>query len=520
MAIYNMLYAVELLTDAAVTAAEAILGIAPGIPITGRNPVEVASLLGIPLSTFGFPACPANGVPPVYPVVISREGWPLAPSSDCFPLDNSITCGPFPFTDTVATYDEFCWVGLLRSHELPPPEEPEDPETFPTPPPIPPTCLSALYVCYSQMGDGSVYLPTVGAGSPSLNASGGYMDLSWIDLGVGGGESAVTIDPFDGTPLDLGAAGVEVGLGFGIQFAVNPVGLSSSFTLLWQTNGNIAVQLYGREVAGVRSYEWRRSGLTVMDATPKAVSEGDWDVLGLVFEAYHLVCNVASPDCDAAPFGTSNSTVVRFTDVQTRTQVTQQLGGSTGNTLDDMTFHRGGAAQTGWACAVVAFRRTGLGIPDVDIPASCLLFLGQVCTVTPTDICLAFDPVVCQECYGMDTVSSPQRVRLPQPGETTTTVQLVASGEAPLTVDVFGVAISIGTSSTLFTPPAIRSSPQGFAVPSDPAGLTFPESSDSTALPLRTGGGEGPAVNLSADPECPNPGETGAARDDGIPYTP
>lgn len=462
----------------------------PGV-INGFSPEGFATAEGLNFGGVG----PGGAV--VYPTVLISGPSALL----MFPTD--VVSGP-----------GFTWTGfILRVGGT------SAPVTGPLPD-LTSSCLEPdLYRCYNVMGDGDTYTPVIGGGDASLHPDGvgGYNGASWIDLGAGGGASAATIDPFDGVPLDLGAAGVEVGLGFGIQFAVNPVGLPTSFTLLWQLNGNIQVQLYGREVAGVRSYEWRRSGATVMDATPKTVSAGSWDVLGLVFEAYHLVCNVASADCGTDPFGTNNSTAIRYTDVQTGTQVVSQLGGSTGNTLDDMTFHRGGAAQTGWACAVVAYRRTGLGIADVDIPATCLLFLGQVCTVTPVDACLAFNPFFCPACFQSDVRMSPPRVI--EGGTPALTVTL-AEDSPPLTFDPDGIgeAVLFAAGARELTPPTVRSGAQGFPVTVDPAGLTFPASSDLTALPLRPG--VGPTVNLPESPECPNPGDTGAARDDGIPYTP
>lgn len=453
-------------------------------PITNDNPVSVAAALSI--TNFG-----GGGVPMTFPGVINNAFfW-----TSLYNISESVNGGTI---DVNGHSVPWVWEGYICQSAfggciLP------DPAGI-----TPPNCLDPTsFQCFSLMGEGTTYDPEISGGDVSLNTSGGYRDRSYLRLGLGGGASTATIDVFGGTPLALGAAGSEVGIGFGIQFAVDPVGMTGTFALLWEVSGNISAQLYGREVSGVREYEWRRAGTTVITATPKVVSEGKWDVLGLVLEVYHLVCNVASADCSASPFGTSNSTVMRFTDMQTNETGIFQIGGSTGITLDDMTFHRSsGSTSTGWTCTYVAYRRSGIVVSEVTIPASCLSFLGQTCTVSPIDVCMTFTPRDCVECFGDDTKTSPPRIRPPQPGESTTIVQFIANGVKTI-FDPIGDAVVIGTEGEELTPDCIREDSNGLSLSHDENGPSFSVGTALACVPIKRGSGPGIVFPDPAQPIAP-----------------
>ncbi|KKK67390.1 hypothetical protein LCGC14_2954560, partial [marine sediment metagenome] len=151
----------------------------------------------------------------------------------------------------------------------------------------------------------------------------------------------------------------------------------------------------------VNEFEWRGQGGLTLTATPKAaLAIGDWIVFGLLFEVFHMVCNVASADCTAAPFGTNTAQAIKLTDLGSLTTATGDMGGN-GTTLVDMTFYSA-STTIGWACAFLCYVRTGVVLDEITVPASCLSFLGQTCSFNFVGTCLEFDPTLCIECYPLD----------------------------------------------------------------------------------------------------------------------
>ncbi len=387
------------------------------------------------------------------------------------------------------------------------------------PEPPPPTgCLEPEYKCYSRLGRGDTYTPAIDQASPSLHDidTGGFRTDSWLETGVGGGVATATIDPFGGVPLELGDSSTQNGVAFGIQFALKITGtLPGAFTLLWQLNGNQQAQLWGRRVGGLDEYEWRTTpvGATVVASPKVALAQNGWIVFGVLYEAFHLVCKVASADCDATPFGTLSANVARITDLDSLVSDTVEFSAN-GNSIDDMTFFAA-ATTVGWACALVGFVRTGIVLDGITVPANCLSFLGQTCLVPLTGTCMAFDPTRCIECYPTDRVI-PLRVSCAG-----------VSPEMTLTITAGGVHVLydpiIGTPATLgpggvAVDPTFRIDPSNcFPVQIVDTGAEVVVEDNPLALPVRAAAG-GPTINPPpTPPPDPTPGPDPAPTPDADP---
>ena len=391
-----------------------------------------------------------------------------------------------------------------------------------TVPPVPPlVCLDPEYACYSRMGRGDTYTPAISQANPSLHDvdSGGFRTDSWIEIGAPAGVAAAVIDSFlGGNAIELGATGETIGAAVALQVAVKPQGtFTGTFAKIWNMTGNLQVELYGRRVGGVDEYEWRISAQTLTATTKTALAQDGWVVVSALFEYFHLSCEVASATCSGAPFGYNNQTIVKITDLQSLQSITQEFSGTTGNSIDGMNF-AGQAAKVGWACALVAFRRTGLVLSEITIPASCLSNGGNDCVVTLVDTCMAFDPTRCIECYPTDRVI-PLRVKCGGDSPEVT-LTITAGGAHVLYDELVGIPAALG-SGGVEVDPTFRIDPSNcFPVQIVDTGAEVVVEDTPLALPVRAAGAAAgrPSINPPpTPPPDPTPGPDPAPTPDADP---